>query len=171
MHVALLPHHIYPSPFHLFIRSRAMFTPQRKQKNTSHLAHTKRVVGAFVSKATSCYIFCAMYTSLLCACSYVVLSIFFPSFSLFSPCHCRIHLKPIFFPSHSSLSFYYDVDHKKAVFTFNIFNPPIFYMFFSPNVASSSYGVRDEEKLFFCHFTFQIGKAWMDMCICGVHGV
>lgn len=77
VHVALLPHHIYPSPFHLFIRSRAMFTPQRKQKNTSHLAHTKRVVGAFVSKATSCYIFCAMYTSLLCACSYVVLSIFF----------------------------------------------------------------------------------------------
>lgn len=104
VHVALLPHHIYPSPFHLFIRSRAMFTPQRKQKNTSHLAHTKRVVGAFVSKATSCYIFCAMYTSLLCACSYVVLSIFFPSFSLFSPCHCRIHLKPIFFPSHSSFS-------------------------------------------------------------------
>jgi hypothetical protein len=107
-------------------------SPQRKQKNTSHLAHTKKreLVYAelfLVSKATSCYIFRAMYTSLLCACSYVVLSIFFH----LSYCHCRIHLKPISvtplsapqFASHSR-----NVDHKKAVFTFNIFlfNPPVF---------------------------------------------
>lgn len=71
-------------------------------------------------------------------------------FSHLSYCHCRIHLKPISFTAHTFASHSRNVDHKKAVFTFNIFfhPPPAFYMHVSPMVEN-----------FFCHFTSQIGKA------------
>lgn len=134
-------------------------SPQRKQKNTSHLAHTKNeslCMRSFVSKATSCYIFHAMYTSLLCACSYVVLSIFFSSLLLPLPNPSQTNFihspTPPSPDSHSR-----NVDHKKAVFTFNIFFTPPVFMCVSPMMV---------EKNFFCHFTFQIGKAQNEYIWC-----
>lgn len=147
---------------HLFIRSRAMFTPQRKQKNTSHLAHTKRV-GAFVSKATSCYIFCAVqcihhfYVLAHMWCSAFFLSFFFILLTLFLAIAESIsnqsfspHTPRTFNFSSSSSSSSFDVDHKKAVFTFNIFTP--FFMCFKHRI---SHGVRET---FFATSLFKLAK-------------
>lgn len=126
-------------------------SPQRKQKNTSHLAHTKKneslCMRSFVSKATSCYIFHAMYTSLLCACSYVVLSIF-SSLLLPLPNPSQTNfILPL--ASHSRY-----VDHKKAVFTFNIFFTPPVFMCVSPMMV---------EKTFFATSLFKLAKLRMNM--------
>lgn len=126
------------APSHISPHSQC--SSQRKQKNTSHLVYTKKkslcMLWSFVSKATSCYIFHAMHTSLLCACSYVVLSIFFfisliaiaESISNQFQLTTHFHIIPPI-RSHS-----HNVDHKKAVFTFNFFfHPTSFYMCINPS--------------------------------------
>lgn len=62
-----------------------------------------------------------------------------------SYCHCRIHLKPISFGVYTLASHSRNVDHKKAVLHST---PNPLFLYVSPMVEN-----------FFCHFTFQIGKA------------